>query len=386
MEQNKGISAIIAAAKKLRQHLHQDPELAHQEVKTAKKVLEFLLNTNPDEVVEGIGGNGLIVSYKGTSKGKDLLFRAELDALPIEEVNTFEHASKNEKVSHKCGHDGHMAILCGLAMLLKDRDKYKGTVHLLFQPAEETGEGAMKMLEDSKINAFKVDYAFALHNLPGFKMGEIVVKRNTFAAASKGLIVKLKGKPSHASHPKDGINPLFAASQILQLFNESPNMHTALEEVAQITPVGIKMGQKAFGTSASEGEIYATLRTYEDATMERMSTYLEEKIAGIAALHKLKHSIEWTEEFAAVKNDETCFEILENALKELNFEQQEVSSPFPWSEDFGRFSERFPTCMFGLGAGEKHQQLHQEDYDFPDDIISTGVQVFYKLIEKANQQ
>jgi len=384
MEQTAEIKSVINRITRFRHELHQHPELAHKERNTAKRILKFLENTQADKIQKEVGGNGIIFTYKGSQKGKNLLFRAELDALPIQEQNTMDYRSKTDQVSHKCGHDGHMAILCGLGLLLKERN-FKGEVHLLFQPAEETGEGAQKMLDDPKMKSIKVDHAYALHNLPGFPKNQIVFKTGIFAAASKGLIVKLTGKPTHASHPRDGINPILAGSRIIQLFNEIPNMFTQLEEVAQITPVGINMGQKAFGTSASEGELYATVRAYDNAGMQRISDQLEDHILQISRMYGLKVSINWTEEFKAVENDGNSVEIVEKSISQLKLRRQTVSHPFPWSEDFGQFSQQFPLCLFGLGSGEKQAQLHQEDYDFPDDILETGVSMFQQIITEANR-
>lgn len=375
------LEAIVERVSRLRHELHQFPEVAHQEKDTAKRILAFLAETQADQIIDKIGGNGIIATYKGEKAGKSILFRAELDALPIAEVNQFDYRSKTENKSHKCGHDGHMAILCGLASLLQDRNSFSGTIHLLFQPAEETGEGAQKMLEDEKMKNIRADYAFALHNLPGFEKGEVVVKSGIFAAASKGMIVKLKGKPSHASHPKDGINPTFAATQILQLFHEMPNMHSALEEVVQITPVGIQIGQKAFGTSAGEGELYATIRTYDNALMESISAGLKQKIKRIGELNKLTTTVDWTEEFQAVENSKEGVEWVKTAAKKLELSITEAKNPFPWSEDFGQFGKRFPLCLFGLGSGKDHPQLHNEDYDFPDEIIPHGIQLFNEIIQ-----
>jgi amidohydrolase len=277
-----------------------------------------------------------------------------------------------------------MSILLVLSHFLNDRD-FSGTVILLFQPAEETGEGAQAMLKDKRIQDLKVDRAYALHNLPGFELGKVIYKEEIFAAASKGVIIKLKGKPSHASHPKDGINPSLAVAEIVQAFYEIPQMHTALEEVALITPVGMKVGQKAFGTSASEGEVYATLRTYSNQSMERLSEVLEKRVCKIAEGFESKYEIGYTEEFKAVVNEKDSNKPLLSACKKLEIENQNASSPFPWSEDFGQFAKQFPIYFFGLGAGNKQPQLHNEDYDFPDELIEIGSRLFFEIIQAENQ-
>jgi amidohydrolase len=276
-----------------------------------------------------------------------------------------------------------MAILCGLAESLSDGD-FPGTIYLLFQPAEETGEGAQKMIQDFDFKGLKIDYAFALHNLPAFPKGQVVLKKEIFAAASTGVIIHLKGKPSHASHPEDGINPTMAAMQINQLLFELPQMHTALNEVALITPVGTQIGQKAFGTSASKGSIYATIRTHQNKSLEKLKKLLSEKAQAIAKAAQLEYKIEFVEEFQAVVNHQEAYQIVEQASAQMN--RKIVNEVFPWSEDFGQFSSLFPTCFLGLGAGENQAQLHNEDYDFPDDILSEGIQLFKTTLLKSNNE
>tara|TARA_B100001063_G_scaffold204776_1_gene199441 strand:+ start:6480 stop:7607 length:1128 start_codon:yes stop_codon:yes gene_type:complete len=367
----------------LRKKLHQHAEIAHKEIETAKIVTDFLEEQNPDQLIQNIGGYGLIAKFKGNKEGKTLLFRAELDALPIAESNSFNYKSKNELWGHKCGHDGHMAILCGLSDYLKEKD-FPGVVYLLFQPAEETGEGAKKMIADFDFKKLKIDYAFALHNLPNFEKGQVILKENTFAAASSGVIIHLKGKPSHASHPQNGINPTMAAMQINQLLFELPQMHTALDEAALITPIGTQIGQKAFGTSAAEGSIYATIRTYKNENLNTLKKLLSTKAEAIAKMHNLGFNIEFVEHFQAVENHPQAYKIVKKAATEMN--SKEVKEIFPWSEDFGHFSSLFPTCFLGLGAGKKQPQLHNEDYDFPDEILEDGITIFKNIIEEANNE
>jgi amidohydrolase len=153
----------------LRHKLHKYPEVSGNEKETANCVLLFLSKYPPHELVTTLGGEGILAIYKGKNVGKSILFRCELDALPIQEMNSFNYKSVYEGVSHKCGHDGHMAILCGLGKKLYENPIEKGTVMLLFQPSEEDGKGAKRVLHDSKFKEIKPDFAFALHNLPGYK-------------------------------------------------------------------------------------------------------------------------------------------------------------------------------------------------------------------------
>ena len=367
----------------LRHELHQYPETAHKEAETAKRIKKYLSKYRPDDLVDEIGGHGLAAIYdnKNGTEGPTIMLRCELDALPIAEVNEFDYRSVHEGKGHKCGHDGHMAIIAGMAAYLHQNPPEKGRVILLFQPAEETGEGADKILDDPKFKSLQPDFIFALHNLPGFPKGHILVKDGIFASASKGIIIRLKGAPSHASHPENGRNPALAASQIVQSLFMIPQMQTEFHRASLITPVKIAVGQEAFGTSAGNGEIMATLRTHRDMEMEILAERAELQAQQIARAHDLDITIEYTEEFQAVDNDPECNRVITKAAKSLDLSLSTMDQPFPWSEDFGLFTKAFNGALFGLGSGKDQPQLHNEDYDFPDEIIETGVAMFQKIVK-----
>jgi amidohydrolase len=161
---------------RLRHELHRHPEVSGQEQQTAERIKNYLLLLQPDELLTEVGGHGIVATFDSGQPGSALLFRAELDALPIQEINTFAHRSGVEGVSHKCGHDGHATILCGLAESLAKNKPRRGKVHLLFQPAEETGTGAAAILADPKFTTVKPDMGIALHNFPHHKLGSLMVK------------------------------------------------------------------------------------------------------------------------------------------------------------------------------------------------------------------
>jgi len=366
----------------LRHELHKYPEVSNQEESTAKRITKYLKTTGPDDLINDIGQYGIAAIYKGEKDGPTVMIRCELDALPIEEVNDIEYKSVNEGVGHKCGHDGHMAILCGLATMLSENRPSKGRVIILFQPAEETGEGARRILADEKFQALEPDFIYALHNLPGFEKNQIIIKDNIFASASRGLTVKLKGSPTHASHPENGRNPTLAASEIVQHLFEIPQMHTAFHKAALITPTHIKVGKPSFGTSPGDGTVMATLRTHDDEEMSEIADKALEVISKIADVHDLKVEMSWSEKFEAVKNNENCMRFIKSVAEELDIDTCVVEHPFPWSEDFGLFTSHYNGALFGLGSGVEQPQLHNNDFDFPDDIIETGVVMFREIIDQ----
>jgi len=374
MEQLFDLQKIV----ELRHELHQNPELSDSEFITAERIVNFLIQYNPTELIRGIGGNGIACIFKGDEEGPSVLFRCDMDALPIDEENDFEYKSKEKGVSHKCGHDGHMAILVGLADLLSKNPPKKGQVILLFQPSEENGQGAFRVINDNKFKKLKVDYAFALHNLPGFPEGEIILRKDVFASASKGIIIKLLGKTSHAAEPENGVSPAIAMSNIVKELTVLPYENRFLD-FTLVTVVYARLGEIAFGTSPGNAEIMATLRSYSNEDMQILTERAQIITKENAFRHNLKFDISFTEEFPATINNERNVVSIEWAAKSSELNYRYLPEPFRWSEDFAHFTQNFPGALFGVGSGENHPQLHNPDYDFPDRIIVNGVKVFYEI-------
>ena len=206
---------------KFRKELHSQPELSGQEGSTAARVKHFISAFKPDDVMDNIGGHGIAFIYRGTKPGSRILFRADLDALPIREISEHPYRSVFSDRAHLCGHDGHMTIMAGLAEALNNDRPLKGEIVLLFQPSEETGEGAARVLEDKKFSrSIHPDYVFALHNLPGFPRSSVIINRTIFSSASVGLTICLHGKSSHAAEPDKGKSPVKALSQIIDAVHE----------------------------------------------------------------------------------------------------------------------------------------------------------------------
>ena len=367
-----------------RRELHHFPELSGHEQQTAKKIKEWIQTANPDQIIENVGGYGLMVIFRGKSKGKSILLRADMDALPIHEANEFEHRSSSPGISHKCGHDGHSAILAGVARWLGSNPPEKGSVILLFQPAEETGKGASLVLADPGFAELEIDFAFAIHNLPGFPKNSIVIRDHYFAAASRGMIVRLTGITSHAAHPEHGISPALALADIIRKFGGISVENDGFQDFKLITIVHARLGERAFGTSPGYAEVMATLRTYSDQDMKTLVSKAIKAVVLIADKFGLDERVEWTEEFPATINDEKCVGLIRDVATENNLKIIRAEEPFRWSEDFGHFLSKYPGALFGVGAGKRHPVLHHPDYDFPDEIIPTGISVFTGLIQKIS--
>ena len=294
----------------LRHHLHSIAEVSGKENNTAAFIEKTLRQYNPDKLITDVGGNGIIARFGEPDNGPAVLIRCELDALPIPEENDLEYLSENENVGHKCGHDGHMAILCGVAQNLADREFKNGCVYLLFQPAEETGKGARAVLDDAKFKEINPDFVFALHNVPGFEKGGIIIRSGPFAAASVGFVARFEGESSHAAHPEQGKSPAMAVSHLIQSLSAMPQFHAPIEKAAKATIVQAHIGEQAFGTSPANGEVMATLRTYEDDLLEQMQACAKDVAEGIAKTYDLGLDTEWVEPFPATINDKEATEIV----------------------------------------------------------------------------
>jgi amidohydrolase len=369
----------------IRHQLHRLAEMAHSEVRTAAFVAEKLREAGIDDIREGIGGHGLVATVDSGKPGPALLFRAELDALPIDETISLPHASKNSGVAHKCGHDGHMAVLIGLAQTLGERSLSRGKVHLLFQPAEETGEGAERMLKDHKMSGINPDFAFAFHNLPGFPLHSVLLREDVFAAGSAGLILRLTGNTAHAAHPEQGRSPAPAVASLINALQALPGSVLPSGRFGLATVIHVRIGDQAFGTTPGRAVIMATLRAWEPEDLEQ----LREQAVGLAhetaQNHGLECSHEWTEVFYPTMNHAKAVDIIRKSAEKLpgNPEIRDLPDPFSWSEDFSRFTDHYRGALFGLGAGEGHAHLHDTRYDFPDELLDTGVRAFSGIIEEC---
>lgn len=366
----------------LRKELHQQPEVSGEERETAKKIKQFIDNFAPDDAITGIGGEGMVFFFNGEKPGPTVMIRAELDALPIEEINDIPHRSQKKGKAHLCGHDGHMVMVAGIATMLAEQRPQSGRVALMFQPAEETGEGAAQMIEDKEFADIDVDYIFALHNLPGFAKNEILVKEGIFASASKGIIIDLKGKTSHAAEPQNGKSPALAVAEIIQFIESVPSKLKDLKGFSLATVVHATLGDRAFGVTPGKAVVMATIRAHHDDDLAKLEREIEEQAGKVAKKYQLEMQMSDTEIFSSTISDVNCCEYIKNAAQQLNLPVTEVKQPFRWSEDFGLFTQKYKGALFGVGSGEDMADLHNPNYDFPDEILSTGILMFNNIINQ----
>jgi len=366
---------------KLRRNLHRLPELSGNEHETSVRIKQFLSMFNPDELSDNIGGYGVAACFYGKQTGPKVLFRCELDALPITETNTMAYKSKNKGIAHKCGHDGHMAILAGLAAYINQHRPQKGSVVLLFQPAEETGQGAFLVTQDKTYKQkLQPDYAFALHNIPGIDLGKVVWKPETFASASRGFIAHLQGKTSHAGEPENGKSPALAMANIIKAIDNLPQTQN-YQSFTLTTVIHAVLGERAFGTTPGKAVVMATLRSWKDEDMLKLTNAAEEYVKQQCLDFDLTHKIEYVEDFPATVSHPEALEILRQVLEKESINNEELSEPFRWSEDFAHFGKNAKAVLFGLGSGKLQPQLHNPDYDFPDQLIDKGVKIFASIYQ-----
>jgi amidohydrolase len=364
-----------------RKILHANPEVSEHEFETQKRIFKFL-SAETRAQVKPVGNTGVLATFSSGHSGPTVMIRGDIDALPISEINTFDYKSTVQGVSHKCGHDGHTTILLGLAQLLSEQPIKSGKVLLLFQPAEENGMGAEAVLADATFNQEKIDYVFALHNLPGYNTHEIVVKENEFTGNVKSIILKMTGKTAHAAEPEQGFNPSMAISELFAFADKITHNKPEERDFFLMTPVYATLGDVAYGISAGYGEAHFTIRSWSTDLMAKRTDEIMAFMHETCKKHHLSPDISWTQIFHANINHPEAVDFIRKASAANKLPLNERTYPFRWGEDFGAFTQKYKGAMFGLGAGVSTPALHNPDYDFPDEITATGIRMFYQIISQ----
>lgn len=365
----------IAELTDWRRLVHRHPEVSGQEAETAARVVAALRPLSPDGLMTGLGGHGVAAVFDSGQPGPTVMFRAELDALPIAEQSAAAHRSTIPGKGHLCGHDGHMALLLGLGRLISRQRPRKGRVVLMFQPAEEDGSGAAAVTADPAYATIRPDWAFAIHNLPGLAFGAGLLKSGTVNCASQGLKITLHGKTAHASQPEAGTSPALALAKLIETFTHLAPPGPLRPGYRLVTVTHARLGEPAFGIAPGQAELWLTLRTVADADMAALKGEAME----IAAAQGLPVTFETHDDFAASVNDPEATLCFARALDTLQIPHDESDLPMRASEDFGRFGQPGTrSAMLFLGAGPG-PALHNPDYDFPDALIGPGVAIFHQL-------
>ncbi|MDD2214200.1 MAG: M20/M25/M40 family metallo-hydrolase [Oscillospiraceae bacterium] len=360
------MSGLTASQEKqirqLRHQLHDIAEPSGQEYRTRKLLLDFLTQETQLDVIDG--GEWFYAAYRvpDSDPARALALRADFDAL----------FQPDGSAAHLCGHDGHAAALCGVALLLPQL-KPDRNVFLLFQPAEETGQGAKACLDLFKHE--QIGRIYGAHNLPGYPLGQVYTRPGTFALASRGLTLRLTGRPAHAAYPEEGISPAQPIALLLQKLPELACNSLNPGQLALCTVIGLQLGQKAFGQAAATAELWLTLRAETDARLEQMEGAILAEASLQAAAGKLDFAFERQDVFPATVNHAAPVQTILAACQ-----GEYLVDPMRWSEDFGWYLQRCPGAYFGIGAGEQQPALHSQDYQYPDSLLQPAVRAFEQLI------
>lgn len=369
----------------LRHRLHQIAEPSNNEVHTSAFIRHQLEQFQPTRIVTFPKGHHLLADYDFGGDGKTVLLRADMDAVRVNETLKLPYTSENEGVSHKCGHDGHSTIMLRVAEMLHQQPLPKGRVLLLFQGAEETGEGARQILESGILDAYSIDCAYALHNIPAEPIGTIICKPRSFTCSVISCDIVLTGKTAHAAEPWNAVSPFPAAQRLTDFVLSLNQRDVQREDFCVATLIEFRVGSQAYGVAAGDGVLRFTIRTCEDAHLQQIISEIESKAKSEAASENLQCEIRWLEYFAASNNAEKAVVTIKECAENLNFTYQEKPIPFFWGEDFGLFTQHYSGALFGLGSGMAQPPLHHPDFDFPDEIVETGAKMFYGLAAAINR-
>ncbi|WP_103333751.1 amidohydrolase [Pseudotabrizicola formosa] len=373
----------IADLTRLRHDLHRHPEVSGAEAGTAGRVGAALAALAPDQLVAGLGGHGVAAVFQGGLPGPTVMIRAELDALPILQAPGPVYRSLTDGVAHLCGHDGHMAILLGVARGLSRQRPASGRAVVMFQPAEEDGSGAAAVLADPKFAPLRPDWAFALHNMPGLPLGQVQVSAGPMNCASCGLRLRLTGRTAHAATPDTGLSPTPALFDLIPALQALGPGGALMPGFRLVTLTHARLGHPSFGIAPGEGELWVTLRSLTDADMLEMKTEAQDLAQRVAAQHGLRLDLSWHDDFAACHNHPQAVAQVEAALTDAAIPFGPTGGPMRPSEDFGRFAgSGAGSAMFLLGAGEACPALHDPGYDFPDSLIAPGVSAFAAILRR----
>ncbi|MBV8121525.1 MAG: amidohydrolase [Alphaproteobacteria bacterium] len=368
----------------IRRDIHAHPELAFAEHRTADLVAAKLAEFGV-EVHRGLAGTGVIGTIRCGNSPAAIGLRADMDALPIQEINDFAHRSKEDGKMHACGHDGHTTMLLGAAKYLAKTRDFHGTVHLIFQPAEEGGGGGRVMVEEGLFDKFPCDAVFALHNKPGIPIGQIAAKSGSLLAASDRWDIRIKGHGTHAAHPHLGLDPFVVGAEIV-LALQTIVSRTVDPLDSAVVSVGFMRGGSAYNAIPDGLHIGGTARSFRPQVQDAIERRIGDIARGAALAHGAEAEVSYRRsypptinhaaetEFAAAVAAEICGP--HNVLRNV--------APSMGGEDFSFMLNKRPGAMLwlGNGPGEGDCFLHNARYDFNDAAIPIGASFLARLAER----
>jgi len=397
------ISGIVGPIRAIRRQIHAHPELRFEEHGTAELVASELRAYGVDEVHTGIGQTGVVGVVKGSgsasSQPKMIGLRADMDALPMTELNTFAHASQHPGKMHACGHDGHTATLLAAAKAISADRAFAGTVVFIFQPAEEGGGGAKAMIDDGLFERFPCDAVFAIHNWPGLRVGEFGLNPGAMMASSNEFEVTVKGKGAHAAMPHLGVDPVLVASHLIQAFQSLVSRETKPIDATVISVTQINAGE-ATNVIPDHCVMKGTVRTFSTGALDTIEAGMQRICNQLAPAFNAHADFEFVRNYPPTINhpDEAMFaadvaaEIVGESMVQRHVE------PTMGAEDFAYMLLEKPGAYVFLGNGDSsglHRAsghglgpctLHNPSYDFNDDLIPIGATFWQLLVKRFCEQ
>ncbi|MDQ0142928.1 M20 aminoacylase family protein [Cupriavidus necator] len=368
----------------IRRNIHQHPELAFDEVRTAGLVATLLEGWGY-AVTRGVGGTGVVGTLRSGEGGHSVGIRADMDALPIHERTALPYASVNTGRMHACGHDGHTAILLGAARQLARTRNFNGTVHLIFQPAEEIGAGggAERMLADGLFERFPCDAIFGLHNHPGVEQGTFLFRSGPFMAACDTVTITIRGKGGHAARPHQSVDPILVAGSLVMALQSVVSRYVDPNETAVVT-IGTLHAGHAPNVIPDHARMEISVRSFSP----EVRTALEHRIRQLATAHAQGYGavaeIDYVRGYPVLVNSERETEFARQVAEELVGGARVVdqAARIAGSEDFAYFLQQRPGCFVRLGNGANQPLLHNAGYDFNDDNLTVGAAYWTRLVER----
>tara|TARA_X000001036_G_scaffold57072_1_gene46800 strand:- start:177 stop:1343 length:1167 start_codon:yes stop_codon:yes gene_type:complete len=365
-----------------RQKLHTIPELGFDTTKTANFVKEKLEEFGADEIEYGLAENGVVALIHGKNTGRSVGLRADMDALPITEVNDLPHKSKNVGKMHACGHDGHTTMLLGAAKYLCETRDFSGTAVLIFQPAEEGHGGAKVMLDEGLFKKYNVHEVYAIHNMPGIEKGKFAVNEGPMMAAADTFFITITGKGAHGAYPHEGVDPIMIAAQTVQALYSIISREIASHQNVVISVTQINAGT-ASNIIPETVEIVGTVRTLRDEDAKLVEKRISEIAKNIAKANNGTAETIYEYGYPATINDPTkAIVSVQVAQSIVGKEMVEMNIPVNMaSEDFSYMLNERPGAYVFLGQGNT-PGLHHPQYDFDDDISPLGASWYASMVEK----
>ena len=367
-----------------RRDIHQHPELKFEENRTSDLVAAKLEKFGI-EIHRGLAKTGVVGTIRN-GDGPSIGLRADMDALPLEEKNTFKHASSNPGKMHACGHDGHTAMLLGAAKNLASKKKFKGTVHFIFQPAEEGGGGGELMIKEGLFEMFPADSVYGLHNWPEMPAGIFGVGSGPIMAAADSFDLIINGLGGHAAMPDKCIDPIVIASQVVNALQAIPSRNTHPVDSLVISVTQIHAGD-AYNVIPDSVTMKGSVRTFQTETRKEIPSSMLRVAEGVCQAFGANCELNYMLGYPATVNSVPETDISAKAVVDLLGEDNIIRNPTPSmaSEDFSYMLEKRPGCYVWLGIGPKEgvstELLHSSRYDFNDDVLTIGASYWVKLVE-----